>query len=625
MLEIIRWATEQFLESIRAVGLAWGVDEAAREGGGLHRIFLTAENLWHALHPDIPERSPKACPLSALIAVERIFKIFDGLLNRWAWGGDWNWREFVGESGPCLKPPLFGESADLGIDAEQVAMLEESASLLPRPRFECEIDADVVACECCGKPVVSIPVDRGYRRLHAFIGLHLSSVDRLPDEVLIAFEQDSADGGPDGSGEPIQGQHDAEMEANSPTAVPGAGPLPGSSGHATPGLTSPGGLKPRSLAVFAAELLALYEPPFRSGPTREKLRQVLGQVMQLPGVETVTDLTPATVGAWVRTMIGRGLSRATIDGYLSNLRSACSYAVRRGYLPSNPVECRDQWLPHGYEGRPAPVPLDAPTAEQMTGLLNLLLDRSITWEGHRLFALVMIVAYAGLRRNEALNLRWEHCDIADRIFRVMSAPLARRVRPMPAKIAEVLDRWRPHCDSEWVIPHKLLTGPWTGGPPGQKPIHRLRDAGQMAGIDHLSFERLGAFWSSQLERVHLPGFEDRPSPLRYHRGPLVKKPGPPPSRATVLDLSRGPDYPPLVRGEPLSRLLTLREFEILKAMMELGCHEGQRVTEAVLAERSGHPNPVRTLRELRKVPPLESVIAFPGPGGKGRGYGLTPR
>jgi hypothetical protein len=149
------------------------------------------------------------------------------------------------------------------------------------------------------------------------------------------------------------------------------------------------------LAEFSAQLLGLYTAPLKAAPTRDKIRQALGQVMRLPGVEKTTDLTPATVAMWVRDMMERGLSPMTITGLLSNLSTACNFAVRNSYLGSNPVESRRQWLPHGYEGHPTPERDQAPTRDEATRLMIHLLDRSDTWEGQRLLALVATVLYVG--------------------------------------------------------------------------------------------------------------------------------------------------------------------------------------------------------------------------------------
>ena len=278
---------------------------------------------------------------------------------------------------------------------------------------------------------------------------------------------------------------------------------------------------------FAMELLALYDGPAKSGPTRDKMRQTIGQVANLRGVDRIADLTPQLVAAWVRTMIDEGLSRATIETRLANLRAACSYAVRRGHLDRNPVEAQRHWLPHGYEGRPAERP-DALAEDDADRLMVYLLDSSDTWEAHRLLALAAVVLYAGLRRNEALRLDVADCDLTARTLRIVGASIGRRERPMPAKLSEVLADWLPNTGCRWAFPGARLVGPWNGGPPGQKPLHRLRDAGRDVGLEGVSFERLRGTWTLAGGRPALPLFEGRSAPRRTYEGPCPKPPGPPP-------------------------------------------------------------------------------------------------
>ena len=87
------------------------------------------------------------------------------------------------------------------------------------------------------------------------------------------------------------------------------------------------------------------------------------------------------------------------------------------------------------------------------------------------------------------------------------------------------------------------------------------------------------------------------------------------------------DEPPAVRGVLLPESLPLAVFNILKAMLEAGCLDGERLTEAELEVRSGHPNPVRSLRRLRSHPEhgaiWRTVLVFPGRNGRG-GYGFAP-
>ncbi len=395
----------------------------------------------------------------------------------------------------------------------------------------------------------------------------------------------------------------------------------------------PAPASPIPLEDFAAELLGLYDEPHRSRSTRSHMRQVLGEVMGIPGMETTADLTPEAVARFVRGMTVRGLSRVTIDGLVDDLRQVCDYGVRRGYLPSNPVEFRRHWLPYGYEPRPPGPDVAALSREELTRLMVHLLDWSTSWEGHRLYALVATVFLAGLRRAEALELPVANCDLERLTIRVTRGAVVRRKRPMPAKLAEILGEWLPRTGARWAFPGTRLAGPWTGGPTGQKPLCRLKAAGQAAGIPGLTFERLRDAWLAAEGRVALgPEFIDRPTPHRPYGVPQPSRPGPKP-KPDALDVARpagnpavltlaARDLPPIVRGSVLSRKLAPGAFHILQAMLTVG----SPLTGPDLAKRSGYRDPVRVFRRLVKDradgPIWKTVILFPGRKGEG-GYRLA--
>jgi integrase len=169
------------------------------------------------------------------------------------------------------------------------------------------------------------------------------------------------------------------------------------------------------------------------------------------------------------------------------------------------------------------------TIAAATRLLVHLLRGSATWEGHRLYALVAVVLFAGLRQAQALGLRWEDCDLEGRTLRI-----GRRAIPhhLAAEAAQVLAEWRAREDlggSDWVFPGTLLVGPWWGGRPGQKPLERLRAAAEDAGIGHVTFDALRHLWLSCAGRVVLgEEFRSLRPPERIADGPQARRPGPRP-------------------------------------------------------------------------------------------------
>jgi integrase len=376
---------------------------------------------------------------------------------------------------------------------------------------------------------------------------------------------------------------------------------------------------------FSEEFIQLYSRA--TIQTRSQIRSILREVGNLAEISTVPDLTPETVTLLVLQWMKSQLVRVTIQNRLRVLRTVCKYAVNRGYLSSNPVEARGRWIPDGYDGLPLPMPKSRPglSHDEVTRLLIRLQDASTTWDGHRLFALVATVVYAGLHTAEALNLEWEHCDTSERIIRILKCSLERRARRFPPKLAEILDQWRPLCGSEWVFPGAMLVGPWTGGNSKSKPLSRLKAAGLAVDIEGLNFDRLREFWERSSPGLELPIFESEPPPVRRYTGPERPKPGPKPSNPPpVWDFSRGIGKRPLLRGKLLPLALTKAEIDVIQGMIEAGCLDGERLSESDLVEKCHRPDPVRILRLLKNKPPLDGEILFPGKGGIG-GYGLRGR
>lgn len=98
------------------------------------------------------------------------------------------------------------------------------------------------------------------------------------------------------------------------------------------------------------------------------------------------------------------LTSTTIRHIHATLRSALNTAVKRRLIPWNPAEHVE--LPE--RSRPHP---SVWTPEQLGAFLDSIAD-------HRLYAYFHIVAFAGLRRGEALGLAWEDLDFDKGLIRV---------------------------------------------------------------------------------------------------------------------------------------------------------------------------------------------------------------
>jgi integrase len=256
--------------------------------------------------------------------------------------------------------------------------------------------------------------------------------------------------------------------------------------------------EPVPLDAWRDRVLALYRSKART--TRLKMGQATREAIALAGPgATTADLTPELVAAFAARP-GHG---STTNGLLRSLHAAMRLAVRWGQLD-----------PAAVAGGPLQVPEGPParrkhfSRSEVARVLDHLRRGCASWEGHRLYAFASILAFAGLRRTEALILRVGDVDL-DRGF-VFVSPNGRRLKtpgseapvPMPGRLRTVLRYWIPRCGSEWLLPGKRRGGPWTGGPLGKRAGDRLRLAAEEVGVEgmtphtlrHSLSTHLGVWW-----------------------------------------------------------------------------------------------------------------------------------
>lgn len=132
------------------------------------------------------------------------------------------------------------------------------------------------------------------------------------------------------------------------------------------------------------------------------------------------------------------------------------------------------------------------------------------WKEHRLHALVSLVAYTGLRRDEALWLRLRDLHLAEGYIEV--EPHHRRQLktlesgqpvPVPPELRPILEAWLPEIPAHrpWVVPGVRGDAPWHGGGPGRRPIDALKAAGRIVGIAEITWQSLRASWATHAESL----------------------------------------------------------------------------------------------------------------------------
>jgi integrase len=140
-----------------------------------------------------------------------------------------------------------------------------------------------------------------------------------------------------------------------------------------------------------------------------------------------------------------GLSPSSVRRVHAALRRACRDAVRWGRLTVNPAACADPPRSSAEHAEQAVW-----NAEQLQGFLSSV-------AGDRLFALWRVLAMTGMRRGEALGLRWEDIDMEQGLLSIrralvpvngvaqISEPKTRRGRRTIATDPETLEALKAHA------------------------------------------------------------------------------------------------------------------------------------------------------------------------------------
>jgi integrase len=156
-----------------------------------------------------------------------------------------------------------------------------------------------------------------------------------------------------------------------------------------------------------------------------------------------------------RRRLPRPLSDSSINKMIRLLAAILEQAVEYGYLPRNPARGRKRLLA---ESRPSRSYLQP---EQVAALLEAageLDSEARAGDAGRRRPLLATLTLAGLRIGEALSLRWQGVNLADRKVRVAASKTDAGVRTvdLTPTLAELLSEYRARthhgADADWVFP-----------------------------------------------------------------------------------------------------------------------------------------------------------------------------
>lgn len=272
-----------------------------------------------------------------------------------------------------------------------------------------------------------------------------------------------------------------------------------------------------SFTTFREDAEAVYA--LTAKKTAAKVRQVLGELADTrnpktgkKAVKTTADVKPKTIAWWRQAHPDR--APATVDSLMRSLRSACEVGVASGYWASNPLGLKTLWpdtAPPDDEGPIRHHSID----EIRRVLLRLQEDAVLCWRAHRTYTVGSIVALTGVRKMECLRLHVADVDLVTpclkiRARRKLKTRASAQPVGAPPELLEVIRWWLPVRlrlvreagvpDCPWLIPGATGKSYWEGGPPGQRPLDRLKAAGEAVGVKGFTFQSLRHSWATHAER-----------------------------------------------------------------------------------------------------------------------------
>jgi integrase len=259
-------------------------------------------------------------------------------------------------------------------------------------------------------------------------------------------------------------------------------------------------VKPIPFSEFRAQILELYGPRFRKPATLAGIDWTLRRLDAL-GVESTAEFTPRLIARFVES-ISPGRAPLSIHQRLRQLRAITNFAARAGYVQRPPFLARPvaDWV-----SRPRPTRKKRHLSrEELQQIRAVMISDARTttgwlqWRARRTLAMFDLFSLSGLRKMEGLCLQLSDLDLQARTISLrrrtdLKTESSRETVVMPVALVKSLEDWLLHRmdappdmarpKTPYLFPNVRTPTPWLHGPPGHKPIDRLKAAAKRAGIE----------------------------------------------------------------------------------------------------------------------------------------------
>lgn len=208
----------------------------------------------------------------------------------------------------------------------------------------------------------------------------------------------------------------------------------------------------------------------------------------------ISSITPEDIRAWLSAVLKGDMAvdekvgpraRRVVSGgpaagarSLRMLKAVFSYAVRQGLIPENPA--RDVHPPDNAE-RERERFLSPEELARLGKAIAAAEQAGAAWQA---IGAIKLLLATGLRKDEALSLRWENVEFECRRLILPETKTGRSVRPLSQQAIAILSGLQGRSSSPWVLPATKGEGHYVGL---QKVWAKVRAA---AGLDDVHLHDL---------------------------------------------------------------------------------------------------------------------------------------
>lgn len=233
------------------------------------------------------------------------------------------------------------------------------------------------------------------------------------------------------------------------------------------------------------------------------------------GIESLSEITTASIRAWLTNLRDTGRSEATLFNRYSGIKALLKWAVSEGLVSKSPME----GIP-----RPAPVAPIVPVLrlDQLTAILKA--SDGATFDDIRDQAIIRLLLDSGMRRAELCNMSLADLDLDQDVALVMGKGSRPRGCPFGVRTAKALRRY---LRVRIGHPHGGRSELWLGrrGPLKPEAIRRIviRRAREAGIVSRVFVHQLRHTWAHQAldsgmnesDVQRLGGWRDREMLQRY--------------------------------------------------------------------------------------------------------------